>query len=102
MTRAKTASTINSAKKISNRKRVLALGPIKSFVTSPMERPRLRAETTSAPKSCTAPIKIDPRTTHRSAGSQPQITAMAGPTIGAAPAIDVKWWPNSMWRFVGT
>jgi hypothetical protein len=34
-------------------------------------------------------MKTVPTTTHRSAGSQPQMTAMAGPTIGAAPAIEV-------------
>ena len=35
-----------------------------------------------------------PNTTQSRAGTQPQITAMAGPTIGAAPAIEQKWWPN--------
>jgi hypothetical protein len=34
-------------------------------------------------------MKTVPNVTHRSAGSQPQITASAGPTIGAAPAIEV-------------
>ena len=28
-------------------------------------------------------------------GSQPQITAMGGPTNGAAPAIEGQWWPQS-------
>lgn len=32
----------------------------------------------------------------------PQITATAGPTIGAAPATEVKWWPHSTNLFVGT
>ncbi len=54
------------------------------------------------PKSCTAPAKIVPTTTHRNAGSHPQMTAIAGPTIGAAPATDVKWCPNSTCRLVGT
>ena len=45
---------------------------------------------TSAPKSCAAPIKIVPKTTHKIAGNQPQYTAIHGPIIGAAPAIDVK------------
>ena len=44
-----------------------------------------------APKSCTAPIKIDPKTTQRSAGTQPHMMAMAGPTIGPVPAMEVKW-----------
>ena len=47
-------------------------------------------ETTKAPKSCTAPMKIDPNNTHSNAGSQPQKTAMAGPTIGPVPAMLVK------------
>ena len=32
--------------------------------------------------------KIVPRTTHKIAGNQPQYTAIHGPIIGAAPAID--------------
>ena len=52
-------------------------------------------ETTRAPKSCTAPMKIAPSTTHSIAGSQPQMTAMAGPSIGDRPVIDAYWWPNS-------
>ena len=39
--------------------------------------------------------------TQISAGTHPQMTAIAGPTIGAAPAIDAKWWPQSTWRGVG-
>ena len=46
--------------------------------------------------------KMVPSVTHRKAGSQPQITATAGPTIGAAPATEVKWWPHSTHLFVGT
>ena len=34
-------------------------------------------------------MKRVPRVTQRIAGSHPQITASAGPTIGAAPAIEV-------------
>ena len=52
--------------------------------------PLLRNDTTSDPRSCTAPMKIDPNTTQSSAGSQPHITAMAGPTIGPVPAMLVK------------
>ena len=47
-------------------------------------------------------MKIAPKTTHSSAGSQPQKTAIAGPTMGAAPATEVKWWPQRTWRLVGT
>ena len=48
---------------------------------------RLRTDATSAPRSWTAPMKIAPKTTQSSAGSQPHVTATAGPTIGPAPAI---------------
>ena len=50
--------------------------------------PRLRIDTTSAPKSWTAPMNSVPNTTHSIPGSQPQITAMAGPSMGASPAIE--------------
>ncbi len=58
---------------------------------SPMERPFSRAEITKALKSCTAPMKIVPNTTHIMAGTQPQKIAIAGPIIGAAPAMEAKW-----------
>ena len=67
-----------------------ALLPITFPVKSPIEWPLFFAESTRHPKSCTAPKKIVPKTTHSRAGSHPHITAIAGPTIGAAPAIDVK------------
>ena len=66
----------------------LARRPIRSSATLPMLIPRWRIEMTSAPKSCTAPMKSVPRTTQSMPGSQPQITAMAGPSIGAKPAIE--------------
>ncbi len=46
--------------------------------------------------------KTVPNVTHSRAGSQPQMTAIAGPTMGAAPATEVKWWPHRMYLFVGT
>ena len=69
---------------------------------SPTVWPLLRIETTSAPKSWTAPMKIDPKTTQSNAGTQPHITAIAGPTIGPVPAIEVKWWPKTTDFEVGT
>ena len=57
---------------------------------SPTVWPRFLMETTSDPKSCTAPISIDPNSTQSKAGTHPQITATAGPTIGPVPAIEVK------------
>ena len=53
--------------------------------TLPTDIPRARMEMTRAPKSWTAPIKSVPRTTHNMAGTQPQMTAMAGPSIGDNP-----------------
>ena len=47
-------------------------------------------------------MKIEPKTTQSSAGSQPHITAIAGPTIGPVPAMDVKWWPKTTDLLVGT
>ena len=44
---------------------------IMSPAISPIERPWLRKDTTSAPKSCTAPMKIEPTTTQIKAGSHP-------------------------------
>ncbi len=61
------------------------------WVSVPIEFPLCRVEIHKVPKSCTAPANTVPSTTHRNAGSQPQITAIAGPTMGAAPATEVKW-----------
>ena len=67
-----------------------------------MVRPLWRMEMTSEPKSWTAPMTMDPMRIQRRAGSQPQTTATAGPTIGPVPAIEVKWWPKTMARREGT
>ena len=66
-----------------------------------MERPLLRVEAHRVPKSCIPAKKTVPKVTQSNAGSQPQITAIAGPTMGAAPATEVKWWPHRMNLFVG-
>ena len=55
--------------------------------SAPMDWPRWRTDSTSAEKSCTQPISTAPSTTQASAGPQPQITATAGPSIGARPAM---------------
>ena len=65
------------------RKPTRARSPRNSPARSPMVRPPRLAESARAAKSCTAPMKIVPSTTHAKAGSQPHTTAMAGPTIGA-------------------
>jgi hypothetical protein len=56
--------------------------------TLPIDMPRARMLTTRAEKSWTQPTRIAPRTTHSSAGSQPQMTATAGPSMGARPVIE--------------
>jgi hypothetical protein len=89
MMNAKTASTIQISSEMISRKRVRTRGVITCPAISPMDRPRWRRLITSAAKSCTAPIITVPSATQTRAGSQPQITAMAGPTMGAAPAIEV-------------
>ena len=66
-----------------------------------MERARLRTDKTRAKKSWTQPSRTAPSTTQITAGTQPQITASAGPTMGAAPAMEAKWWPNSTYLLVG-
>ncbi len=47
-------------------------------------------EIINEPKSWTAPIIIEPTKTQISAGSHPQITAIAGPTMGPVPAMEAK------------
>ena len=89
-------------KKMSRCISVFARRPISRSMAAPIDRPRARIETASAPKSCTAPTKIAPSTTHAIAGSQPQMTAIAGPSIGDSPVIEANWCPNSTYRFAGT
>ena len=71
-----------SAIKRMERKRMRVRGASTRPAMSPTVWPRLRIETTSEPKSCTAPIRMEPKSTQRSAGTQPQMTASAGPTNG--------------------
>ena len=93
-------SQISTSTKHMNKMRARLL--IVLAVISAIEWPFSRTLATSAPKSCAAPMKIVPKTTQASAGPQPQYAATQGPMIGAAPAIEVKWWPKSTARCVGT
>src|SRR5690625_111740 len=102
MTTPKTALTINKTKKITIIKIVRARCPTTSPVNAPIDFAWLRTLAQTAPKSWIPAKKMVPRTTHKKAGNQPQITAMAGPTIGAAPATEVKWCRQSTYLFVGT
>ena len=102
MMNAKTARTTQMRNEMITRKSTRVRGLTTVPAISPIDRPRLRRLITRAEKSWAAPMKIVPSPTHKRAGTQPQITAMAGPTIGAAPAIDAKWWPHSTCSRVGT
>ena len=73
-----------------NKNIIVAFSPTMLDATSAIDRPFSFRLIARAPKSCTAPINIVPKTTQSSAGSHPQYAAMHGPTIGAAPAIEVK------------
>ena len=75
-------------KTISAWNRNLARRPITSSAIRPMDLPLARMLMHNAEKSWTAPTNSVPRTTQIIAGTQPQITAMAGPSMGASPAID--------------
>ena len=91
ITSPKMASTIVRAMNRMDRNRMRVRGASTRPAMSPTVWPRLRMETTSEPKSCTAPIRMEPNKTQRRAGTHPQMTASAGPTIGPVPAIEVKW-----------
>ncbi len=90
MAKAKTALTSQIRKKITRRNSVRERGPMKRSLRLPTVCPPWRIESTRAPKSWVAPMKITPTTTHTSAGSHPQTMAMAGPRMGAAPATEAK------------
>ena len=90
MATANTALTISSSRKMTIMNNVRARWLTTSPVSEPTERAWLRMDAQIAPKSCTPAKNIVPITTHRNAGSQPQMTAMPGPMIGAAPATAVK------------
>ena len=77
-----------TAKKMMACIRDFARLPMRLSAMAPMERPLARAETTRAPKSWTQPTKMAPPTTQSMAGSQPQITAMAGPSMGDSPVME--------------
>ena len=86
---ANTART-NQVSIITNKRNmVLTRGFMTDPVISAMDLPFSLTETTNAPKSWTAPMKIVPKTTHKKAGSHPQNAAIQGPIMGAAPAMDV-------------
>jgi len=102
MTTPNMATTIQRAKKMISMNRNLTRLPMMLPVRSPMVRPSFRRDMTIEPKSCTAPMKIEPMRIHTRAGSHPQIMAMAGPTMGPVPAMEVKWCPKRTVLLVAT
>ena len=102
MMTAKAALTIIRSRKITTRNRLRPRAPMTSPASVPIDLPRCRALAQMAPMSCTPAKNTVPSVTHRKAGPQPQMTAMAGPTMGAAPATEVVWWAHRTKRLVGT
>ena len=82
--------TIISRKKTTIPNRVAARGLTMSAVSKGIDRALFRTLAQTAPKSWTPAKNIVPTITQRNAGNQPQMTAMPGPMIGAAPATAVK------------
>ena len=90
MTTPKTAITMRTVRKTTQKKISRTRVLMNDAAISERLCPRFRSETTREPRSWTAPIRIEPKTIQRTAGTQPQITPMAGPTMGPVPAIEVK------------
>ena len=101
MATANTALTIISRKKTTTMNKVRARGLTTSPVSAPTDFALFRTLAHTAPKSWTPAKNMVPKMTQRKAGSQPQMTAMPGPMMGAAPATAVKWWPHRTTRLVG-
>ena len=71
--------------------------------TSAMDFPLCRTEATSVKKSCTPPMKIEPRMIQIHAGSHPNnVAAKIGPTIGPAAAIAEKCCGNNQLQRAGS
>ena len=91
MATANTALTISSSRKMTIMNRARARWLTTSPVRAPIDRARFRTLAQTAPKSWMPAKNIVPRMTQMNAGNQPQMIAMPGPIIGAAPATAVKW-----------
>ena len=92
---AKAATTSTSVRYAKMQNRRLAVASMFSAMTTAMVCPLWRSDANSEPKSCTAPMKMPPISTHRSTGTQPNTAAWMGPLMGPAPAMDEKWCPNT-------
>jgi hypothetical protein len=74
-----------------------------SRTISAMDRAWWRTEPTRAAKSCMAPMKMQPMTIHRMAGTHPKYSAAAiGPTMGPAAEMAEKCWLSRYSFGVGT
>ncbi len=82
MTRPKMAITIQSSSSTIRKKMVLVRGLMYLADTSEIDLPWFRSDMTKDPKSCTAPMTMVPTNTQIRAGTQPQMMAIAGPTMG--------------------
>src|SRR5690554_202095 len=89
MMTANTALTISSSRKTTTRKRERVRAPITFSDNAPIDFPLLRVLAHKAPISWTPAKKIVPTVTQTRAGAHPQYTAIAGPTMGDAPATEV-------------
>jgi len=68
-------------------------GLISSLAICPSDLPLRRSEQNRIVKSCTAPPRTTPMTSHSVPGRNPNWAASVGPTSGPAPAIAAKWCP---------
>ena len=68
----------------------LAVSSMFSATTVASVWPLWRMDANSEPKSCMAPKKMPPMSTHKSTGTQPNTAAWMGPLMGPAPAMDEK------------
>ena len=92
---AKAATTKISVRYAKMQNSFLAVPSIFCAMTVASVCPLWRIEANSAPKSCVAPKKMPPMSTHKSTGTQPKMAAWMGPLMGPAPAMDEKWWPST-------
>ena len=85
------AITSNENSQQNNVKNLRPFLPMYFSMIKPMDLPSFFTEAYKAEKSCTAPKKIPPINSQRSAGTQPNTAARIGPCTGPAPAMDENW-----------
>ena len=92
---AKAATTRISVRYAKTQNSFFAVSSMFSWITLASVWPLWRSDANRAPKSCMAPKKMPPMSTHKSTGTQPNTAAWMGPLMGPAPAMDEKWWPKT-------